>query len=198
MLVPIDYVNNNMRRTSRSRRRTSNWYTFAQVSALTIKVQTGRALVGGARVAISGGLTAPGVYIAGTTGTSGASTGLFTVMVPSGSGYTLTAWPATSAPAHRAEITHHGHEDDYRLMTRRTPVARPSNHDGFTVIELVISMVLISRVPDLLGHDELDDPQQHRGAGGLGAQGEVRATVDAFARTCARPTPATARRRSRR
>ena len=58
-------------------------------------------------MAISGGpLTAPGVYIAGTTGTSGASIGLLTVMVPSGSGYTLTAWgPATSAQLTAQSIT---------------------------------------------------------------------------------------------
>jgi Tfp pilus assembly protein PilV len=109
MVVPADYANNNMTQNfTLPTLGTSNWYTPAQVSALTIKVQTATGvLVGGARVAISGGpLTAPGVYIAGTTGTSGTSTGLFTVMVPSGSGYTLTAWgPATSAQLTAQSIT---------------------------------------------------------------------------------------------
>ena len=53
--------------------------------------------LGGMRVAISGGpMAAPGIYIAGVTATSG-STGTFTVMVPSGSGYTLTAWGPTGS-----------------------------------------------------------------------------------------------------
>jgi hypothetical protein len=87
-----------------------NWLTSSQVTALTIKVQTSSgALVGGARVAISGGPgtgTAPGVYLAGVTGTSGGGTGLFTIFVPSGSNYTLTAWgPTTSAQLTSQSIT---------------------------------------------------------------------------------------------
>jgi Tfp pilus assembly protein PilV len=83
------------------------WYTATQVSALTVKVQnsSGTAL-GGMRVAISGGpMAAPGIYIAGVTATSG-STGTFTVMVPSGAGYTLTAWgPTASAQLTGQSIT---------------------------------------------------------------------------------------------
>jgi hypothetical protein len=100
--VPIDYLHGNLQQNfTLSTPGTSQWYTVSpsQVSQLTIKVQTSSgALVGGARVAVSGGpLTAPGVYIAGTTGTSGSSTGVFTVMVPSGPGYALTAWGPTAS-----------------------------------------------------------------------------------------------------
>ena len=83
------------------------WYTAAQVTALTVKVQNaGGTALGGLRVAISGGpMAVPGIYIAGVTATSG-STGTFTVMVPTGSGYTLTAWgPTASAQLTAQSVT---------------------------------------------------------------------------------------------
>jgi Tfp pilus assembly protein PilV len=80
---------------------TGAWLNSTDVRQLTVKVQnaSGTAL-GNIRVAISGGpalVPAPGVYIAGVTATSGTGTGTFTVMVPNGSGYTITAWGPTAS-----------------------------------------------------------------------------------------------------
>ena len=108
-----------------------------------------------------------------STATSGGRPGLFTVMVPSGSGYTLTAWgPTTSAQLDGPEHHKHGHEDDYRLMTRRC--RSPGRGDSATASRCRargLDGADRRRLHDLLGHDELHDPHQHRGAGGLGAPG---------------------------
>jgi hypothetical protein len=74
------------------------WLTSSSlVDQLTVKVtNTSGTVPGNVRVAISGGPATTPVYIAGVTATGG-STGTFTVMVPSGSGYTITAWGPTSS-----------------------------------------------------------------------------------------------------
>jgi Tfp pilus assembly protein PilV len=84
------------------------WYTATQVSALTVKVQnSSSSLVGGAQVNVSGGPgTAPGIYVTATTAASGSSKGMVTIYVPSGSGYTITAWgPTTSSQLTAQSVT---------------------------------------------------------------------------------------------
>jgi hypothetical protein len=95
--VPIDYAANNL---SQSYTFPSGvwgtWFTSAQTSALTVRVQTsGGTAIANARVAVSGGpVAAPGIYVAGVTNASG----VVTIRIPSGSGYTINAWgPNTRA-----------------------------------------------------------------------------------------------------
>ena len=78
-VVPADYVHNNLTQNFSLAGAGARQLVHgdAQVSALTIKVQNaGGTLLGGARVAISGGpVAAPGIYIAATTATSGGRPG---------------------------------------------------------------------------------------------------------------------------
>jgi hypothetical protein len=95
--VPIDYPGNNLSQSyTFPSGAWGTWFTSAQTSALTVRVQTsGGSAISGARVAVSGGpMTAPGIYVAGVTNSSG----LVTIRIPSGSGYTINAWgPNTRA-----------------------------------------------------------------------------------------------------
>jgi type II secretory pathway pseudopilin PulG len=95
--VPIDYAAGNLTQNYQLLG-SGTWYTSSNVKALTVKVQTsGGAAIPNARVAVSGGPgTAPGIYVAGVTNSSG----LVTINVPSNSspGYTINAWgPNTRA-----------------------------------------------------------------------------------------------------
>ena len=186
-MVPADYVNNNMTQNfTLPTLGTSNWYTPAQVSALTIKVQTaGGALVGGARVAISGGAAdRAGRLHRRHDGHERRVDGPLHGDGPVGLRLHADGVGAgDERAAHRAEHHNDGHEDDYRLMTRRMPVARPGNHDGFTVIELVISMVLIGAVFTIFSitmSSTIRNSTEVQEDSVL--QGEVRATVDALAK----------------
>ena len=68
-------------------------------------------------------------------------------------------------------------------MTRRTPVAPAGNHDGFTLVELVVSMVLIGAVFTIFSitmSSTIRNSTEVQEDSVL--QGEVRATVDAMAK----------------
>jgi hypothetical protein len=96
--VPINYAANNLGQSYAFPSGTwGTWYNAgSSVSALTVKVQTsGGTAIAGARVAVSGGpVAAPGIYVAGVTNSSG----LVTISIPSGPGYTINAWgPNTRA-----------------------------------------------------------------------------------------------------